>query len=158
MSRHDILKTCIEIAEKAHEGQTRNDGVTPYIEHPTELMGLFHDPIDRCIAVLHDAVEDGEENGVDLKYIRDTLSEKHPLQIFDEIARIVFGVYKLTHCENDTYKEYISRIPEHLRKFKIMDITINLADAPSDYQKKKYKKAMRILLRTECPLDRLHIY
>jgi hypothetical protein len=57
------------------------------------------------------------------------------------------GLVALTHDKTtDTYKEYVDAIPLRYIKFKMGDITINLADTPTEYQKVKYKKAMKLLL------------
>ena len=54
-----------ELAYKFHEGQTRADGVTPYIEHPKKVAELVEqyggneDSI--CVAWLHDIFEESGE-------------------------------------------------------------------------------------------------
>lgn len=143
-----LYELAVKIARKAHKGQFRKDGVTEYIKHPLELASMFEDYLDKAIAVLHDAIEDGGERGVDMDYITDLLERGG---FSDASIHIVTtGLKHLTHDKTvDTYKEYVEKLAvTDYRKFKIADITINLADAPSDYQKMKYKKAMKILLRT----------
>lgn len=55
------LKTAIQIATKAHEGQTDKAGL-PYITHPTRVMEqVKHLGADYAIvAILHDVVEDSD--------------------------------------------------------------------------------------------------
>ena len=145
-----LHKVSLAIMFKAHKGQFRHDGVTPYTVHPLALADLFYDYLDKVIANLHDAIEDGRENGVTYQYIHDELSqvEQPCIECERAITYIMCGIGTLTHYSTDSYQEYI-RIkvaPTEYRKFKIGDITVNLSDTPTDYQKKKYKKAMQILL------------
>jgi GTP pyrophosphokinase len=57
------LQKAISFAEKMHEGQTRRDKVTPYVEHPIRVTSLLRSAgiDDDCLlaaAVLHDVIED----------------------------------------------------------------------------------------------------
>lgn len=67
----DLIENARAIASKAHSGQTRADGVTPYIQHPNRvaslvrywgrlLCGLSDDEIEivTAAALLHDVIED----------------------------------------------------------------------------------------------------
>ena len=51
-------KIVLEIATSAHEGQTRRDGVTPYIEHPKAVARRVHTDDEKAVAFLHDIIED----------------------------------------------------------------------------------------------------
>ena len=51
------LEKAIEIAAKAHSGQTDKAG-TPYILHPLRVMLRVNTPDEQMTAVLHDVVED----------------------------------------------------------------------------------------------------
>jgi (p)ppGpp synthase/HD superfamily hydrolase len=147
-SKRDLYLMCEEIAEKAHKGQSRNDKITPYIEHPRAVASMHDDPILKCISILHDAVEDGKENDVYLHCITHTLFDNFREKYDKEIASILNALVVLTHQEGDTYMEYIEGIKKNRLavKVKISDIICNLSDAPSEYQKQKYKKAMKLLL------------
>ncbi len=52
------LEKAIEIAVKAHAGQTDKAGA-PYVLHPLRMMLRMHSETDMMAAVLHDVVEDG---------------------------------------------------------------------------------------------------
>lgn len=142
-----LYQLAIKIARKAHKGQFRKDGVTEYIKHPLELADMFDDYLDKSLAVFHDTIEDGADRGVTYEYILDQLDRGGFSD--DTIIYIMTGLEFLTHDKSvDTYKEYVQKIAVTIyKKFKIADITVNLAGDPSDYQKMKYKKAMKILLR-----------
>lgn len=144
----DLYGACLAIAIKAHHDQFRHDGKTPYIDHPIAVAKMFDDWLDKCKAILHDAIEDGKENGVDKEYVLWELSRIDVDGLFGgKIANIAFHVDILSHKKGESYNDYIKSIYFHdLQRFKIADIVCNLADSPSDYQKKKYKKAIKILL------------
>jgi (p)ppGpp synthase/HD superfamily hydrolase len=52
------LEKAIEIALKAHAGQTDRAGA-PYVLHPLRMMLRMSNELDMMAAVLHDVVEDG---------------------------------------------------------------------------------------------------
>lgn len=58
----DLINTARELARRAHAGQTRKDGVTPYIEHPlavaATLSGYGYDDETVAAGLLHDVIED----------------------------------------------------------------------------------------------------
>ena len=51
------LERAIEIAARAHAGQTDKGGA-PYVLHPLRVMLQLRDPVAQIAAVLHDVVED----------------------------------------------------------------------------------------------------
>lgn len=149
MTGQELYTLSFRIAEKAHKGQFRHDGITNYIDHPIELASHFKEWEDKAIAILHDAIEDGESNGVDGDYIRKELYRIDPDGKHQSVfTYIMGGVETLTHRRLETYMDYIRRVSASQYKvFKIMDIFINLSDTPTERQKKKYIKAMKILLQ-----------
>lgn len=148
MKDYELIDLATGIALKAHKGQSRHDGVTPYFLHVEQVSGMFTVPKEKALALLHDSIEDGEKNGVTFEYIRDEFNKVDPNWIFDsDLTYIFYGLKVLTHAKDKTYKEYICGIVySPYKKLKIADIVCNLCDDPSDYQKEKYRKAMKILL------------
>lgn len=53
------LEKAIEIAARAHAGQTDKGG-EPYILHPLRVMLRMNNNLERMAAVLHDVVEDSD--------------------------------------------------------------------------------------------------
>lgn len=141
-----LFEACLAIAMKAHKGQTRRDGKTPYIKHPLELASMFDSDLDKCVAILHDAIEDGKVNGVDWEYLQFELFPFKESLGGDVVQYVLDGVLSLTHWPEDSYDTYIISMGKKYLKFKIMDITINLSDSPTERQKIKYKKAMKFLV------------
>lgn len=109
----NLLQRAIDLAKRAHEGQTRRDG-TPYIEHPMRVMRRVEEYCEShlqpsgiqdvlILAVLHDAMEDCTDPDV-VKDIDDLLLEcRHTLK---------FHLNTLTKEPGMTYQAYIDRIVE----------------------------------------------
>ena len=57
-----MYKLALQIATKAHKGQVRKDGKTPYIKHPIRVANQFNDDFKKTIAVLHDVLEDTDQD------------------------------------------------------------------------------------------------
>lgn len=133
------LTPIIAIAEEAHIGQFRFDGVTPYITHVRGVAESFPpESFDlRAVAWLHDTIEDS--NG------RITAAV---LLARGVDAVIVAAVVAITKVEGEDYEVYLVRVKSNLlaRRVKIADILYNLSDSPSRNQVKKYSKALKFLL------------
>ena len=82
-----IIERAYRVAERAHEGQTRQSG-EPYITHPLAVSQILADlglgPKTIAAALLHDTVED---TGYELESLREEFG--------DEVAMLVDGVTKL---------------------------------------------------------------
>ncbi len=82
-----IIQRAYEVAERAHEGQTRISG-DPYITHPLAVTAILAElgmtPTTLAAALLHDTVEDTDYS---LEALREDFG--------DEIAMLVDGVTKL---------------------------------------------------------------
>ncbi len=91
-----IFLRAFEFAEKAHKGQIRKDGITPYIVHPVrtvEILAKLHADQDTLIsALLHDVPEDTDHDIAEVE----TIFGKN-------VAFLVEGVTKLSkvHYQND---------------------------------------------------------
>ncbi len=131
-----MLEKAIDIAMRAHQGQTRMDGKTPYIMHPMAVMniltemGFMNDKL-LAAAVLHDVIEDCDKS-----------FEK---EIF-ELDRDVHGwAYCLTcHDDYDKYNARFHEFPLEVHWIKCADIIHNVTNHP---RAQKYaRKKMRQLL------------
>lgn len=104
-----LFERALTYAENVHSSQKRESG-EPYIIHPIAVanivMGLGMDAASVTAAVLHDAIEDGENVTVD-----------DVAQMFgNEIAQLVDGVTKLTISGKQTYITKKQEQAENLRK------------------------------------------
>jgi len=137
-----------EIATKAHEGTFRRDGVTPYIVHPRAVAAMVDTEEEKIVAWLHDVLEDTTTTQFDLMH--------HPRLLLSDCE--LCCLESLVHLVWQSYEEYIAEIV-YLHKrdgwyqsainVKIADIVCNLSDNPTEKQKKKYYKALKILAGAE---------
>ena len=134
---HEKLQLAIMIATKAHDGQFRFDGVTPYIRHPEAVAAMFPEEKAglREIAWLHDVLEDTKVTAQDL--LRQGIS-----------TWVVVAVVALTKIKREDYMEYLARVKENpaAREVKIRDLIHNLGDNPTKNMVKKYAMALQFLL------------
>jgi len=127
-----MIDRAYQMAHRAHKGQFRRDGVTPYIRHPEDVAKrVAGDPIATAVAWLHDVLEDSSFT------LNDLLERGFP-------PEVVEAVYILTHDRAVKYEDYIAIIARHpiARKVKIADILSNLNDKPTDRQIEKYARAL----------------
>ena len=131
-----LISTCELIARRAHCGQTRNDGKTPYIEHPAAVSRLVGSVDEKCIAWLHDVVEDCVGYEIDI------------LEANGVPQNIIDAVDILTHLEG-SYLDYILSIKESKNRLainvKLADMDHNSSEGTSS-QQTKYELSKYILL------------
>lgn len=109
-----LLEKAIEIALKAHAGQTDKAG-EPYILHPLRVMGMMATEHERVVAVLHDVLEDS-----DILY-GELFDEGVPIELLDALDA-------LTKRKGEDYRTYIDRVALNplAVKVKLADIADNL--------------------------------
>lgn len=130
MTLLDQIDLAKQIAAAAHQGQTRNDRVTPYFEHVIAVADAV-EPRLKPIAYLHDVVEDTNV----------TLQELEKAG-FD--AYVLVAVDLLTHKKGISNIEYWKRISSNAdaTTVKLADIQHNLSSKPSEHAKEKYARAL----------------
>lgn len=110
----ELIDLSLQIAIEAHKGQEDRAG-NPYILHPIELMGMVHGVDDKCVALLHDVLEDSEET---------------PKSLIDRGLPyyIVKSVIALTKIKGQEYDDYIGQVKrdEVAVRVKLMDLKHNL--------------------------------
>lgn len=123
-----------KIARKAHAGQFRRDGKTPYIVHPQAVVSRVSSDEEKAVAWLHDVIEDTGLSSSDL-------AEAHiPKQVID-------AVKLLTKNDGVPYETYLEKVKTNplARSVKIADMLSNLADQPSKKQIVKYAQGLLAL-------------
>lgn len=115
------IERAYRVAERAHEGQTRQSG-DPYITHPLAVAQILAElgigPVTIAASLLHDTVEDTD-------YTLDSLRA----DFGDEIAMLVDGVTKLDkvkygdHAQAETVRKMIVAMSKDIRV-----LIIKLAD------------------------------
>lgn len=111
----NMLGRAIAITAEAFKNKTDKGG-NPYILHCLRVMNDIpaHDHELRCIAVMHDLVEDTQWTLEDLR--REGFSE-----------RVIYGVFMMTHADTvpyDDYIKYIATSPD-ARLVKLADLKDN---------------------------------
>lgn len=116
MTDLELVKAAEAYAEKCHAGQTDKCGV-PYIEHPRTVASLLRNPKEKCVAWLHDTVEDSSATIEDIRSI-----------FGDEIAD---AVELLTHDRSVPYLDYIKQLAANplARRIKMADLFHNMDES-----------------------------
>lgn len=133
------IARAVSLAMGIHHGQVDKNG-EPYILHPLRVMthcgelGEDH----ACAAVLHDVVEDGDIEVIDLS---------HAYEFSDAV---VDAVDALTRRDGEQYFDFIRRCSRNniARAVKVCDIQDNLRpsrDVGTSMRVQRYRKALDIL-------------
>lgn len=134
------VEKALSIAYAAHSGQTDKAG-QPYILHPVIVAMSQSSDAAKCVALLHDVVEDTDITIEDLK--ADGFSQE-----------VIEAVQLLTHDEGVNYFDYVMAIAENdlAKSVKLADLAHNsdLSRLPNvtenDIKRvEKYKKAIEYL-------------
>lgn len=145
MSEFSLLDRCIIFVIQKHSGQLDKVGL-PYILHPLRVMSdlSLETEEQRCIAVLHDVLEDTDATKVDLFWLT-------------ESREITESVVYLTHPRNEPNPKYWQRILEdptgNARAVKLADIRDNMSPArmqglpilDQERMMHKYQAALHVL-------------
>lgn len=132
------IHTALIIAERAHAGQTRRDGVTPFILHPLRVAvrvgGLhwegFVPPVVPIVtALLHDTVEDVP--GFDIWKAVEQITPRAKEQQY--IVDYVRALTKVPNEPNKGYYEYIIREGWVPITVKLCDMLDNLTDLGPEF-------------------------
>lgn len=147
MSR--LIDRCYEIAKKYHAGQVDKGG-QDYINHPVAVASRVDTELEKCVALLHDVIEDTELTANDL------LKLGVPKEVVDVVE-------VLTHKKDEPYSDYILRVSKNpiARRVKIADLEHNmdLSRIPNPTEKDfkrietKYKNNYKFLKSFEKSID-----
>lgn len=101
------------LAAKYHMYQTDRSG-KPYVTHPTTVAGMVEGQTEKCVAFLHDVLEDTD---ISVKLLEDNFS-----------AEVVAAVKAMTHAPDTDYFDYIKTVAKNpiARKVKLADLTHNM--------------------------------
>ncbi len=96
MAEPTLLERCIAFAVERHAGQFDKAGA-PYILHSLRVMLAVKGEDARCVAVLHDVIEDTDATFVAVEALG--------------ISRVCMGaLYRLTRDPGEPYEGYITHI------------------------------------------------
>jgi GTP diphosphokinase / guanosine-3',5'-bis(diphosphate) 3'-diphosphatase len=94
---------CLRAAKIVHEGRLDLAG-KPYIQHSMRVAAKATGIVGFCVAILHDAVEDGKELGFTIGFLRDEM---------DLPMVIIEGVAAISRKEGETYGNYLKRVADN---------------------------------------------
>ena len=138
MAEQKLFDKAVEYATKKHEGQTRKDGVTPYIGHPLKVAAILKEAgygINYQIAgVLHDTLEDTDATEEEIRAFGEDVYEAVSLVTrlegmdeLDYVAKIlenpmakavknadkIHNMMDLQNCGNPEWAKYYANKVKH---------------------------------------------
>lgn len=113
-TKNSLLEKALQIAVKAHSGQTDKAGVA-YIFHPIRVSCKCITDEEKVVALLHDTIED---TNITSDYL---LTEGFP-------SNIVNAILSVTRNEHESYEDFIKRCRLNPigRKVKLHDLEDNM--------------------------------
>jgi guanosine-3',5'-bis(diphosphate) 3'-pyrophosphohydrolase len=151
----DLLLNAVAFAARAHQGQIRKDGKTPYVSHVFRVCMILRDIFgitDRnalAAALLHDSIED---TTTDFDEIAEEFGEA--------VARFVAAMTKDSRLPEEkreaAYCAGLTRAPWQVKVCKLADIYDNLQDSQhlsAQHQSKTHGKARRYLTALSIDLN-----
>lgn len=134
-----LLLNAISFAARAHQGQFRNDGQTPYTSHPFRVVAILSrlfgvDDLETlAAAVLHDTIEDTKTD-------HDELSEHFGGRVADFVAALSKDK-RLPEDERErAYHDGLAAAPVEVQLCKLADVYDNLIDSAGMDAKQRQKK------------------
>jgi guanosine-3',5'-bis(diphosphate) 3'-pyrophosphohydrolase len=141
------LQEAVAFAARAHQGQRRKDGATPYVSHVFRVCLVVRDLFDvadrrvLAAAVLHDTIEDTTAD-------HDDLAERFGPDVADWVAALSKDK-RLPHAEREAaYCRVLAAAPWQVQVCKLADVYDNLSDAgnqPAAGRAKVLENARRYL-------------
>ena len=147
MNQNKLLMEAIAFAARAHAGQTRRDGKTPYVSHvfraAMTLVLVFgvRDPQMLAVAVLHDTLEDTTTDF-------DDLEERYGRKIARWTALLSKDKRLPESAREAAYMRQLASAPAEVKLIKLADMHDNLLDTKNarPKQAKKTRQRMRAYL------------
>jgi (p)ppGpp synthase/HD superfamily hydrolase len=129
MTRGDeqsLFSIALQIAIRAHEGQLDRAG-EPYITHPLRMASRTQDPDERIVAILHDTVEDGLENGVTMRTLEESGIPERIRTAVDHLTRRKRDIFPELETD-ETYEAFVERSAADplARRVKLLDLADNM--------------------------------
>lgn len=137
----------ISVAARWHSGQTRLDGVTPYVAHPMRVALVVRDLFGEqseailCAAVLHDLLEDTTADYEDIL-------EGFGASVANMVAELTKDS-KLPEAERERhFYRSLSSASRGAKIIKLADVYDNVCDSPTSLRATKARERARRVLRS----------
>jgi (p)ppGpp synthase/HD superfamily hydrolase len=139
-----LFQVSDDIASKAHAGQFRKDGKTPYVVHCRQAaamaaaMGLH--PLSISVMLVHDVLEDTD---VTLEQITRSLKDAGFSELSFDFVEYTNRLQTLTKNKGERHVDYLRRITKSAYSvtplLKIADIVVNWFDTTSEMTRVREK-------------------
>jgi guanosine-3',5'-bis(diphosphate) 3'-pyrophosphohydrolase len=146
----------VSFAARAHHGQLRKDGATPYVSHVFRVCLVvrqvfgFDDPQMLIAALLHDTIEDTTTD-------RDDITERFGPEIATWVAYLSKDKRLPDEERERQYREGLCAAPWQVQVCKLADVYDNLMDSnnlPREVQARSLRRVeqtMEVLRKFEAP-------
>jgi guanosine-3',5'-bis(diphosphate) 3'-pyrophosphohydrolase len=130
MKKIEILLKAISFASRAHNGQIRKDGKTPYSSHPFRvtliLSQVFGVKDERILTagVLHDVVEDTTTD-------YDDIEKEFGKEIADWVGMLSKDKRMPEEEREAQYFKTLGEAPDEVKLIKLADTLDNIIDSPN---------------------------
>jgi guanosine-3',5'-bis(diphosphate) 3'-pyrophosphohydrolase len=137
------LLEAIAFAARAHQGQMRKDGRTPYVSHVFRVAAIvrnlfgFDDPRMLMAAVLHDTIEDTNTDFDDIK-------GRFGQEVAEWVALLSKDKRAPENHREWAYMEGLQRAPWQVQVCKLADVYDNLLDSSSLPQERRQHAFERV--------------
>jgi guanosine-3',5'-bis(diphosphate) 3'-pyrophosphohydrolase len=145
------LCRALSFAARAHQGQLRKDGKTPYIAHPARVAAVLsavfgiRDSETLTAAALHDTIEDTKTD-------RDELIEQFGPRVAEYVALLTKDKRKPEEERERDYLDVLAAAPIEVKLCKLADAYDNLIDSTglsAEERAKRVRKTRDVLARFE---------
>ncbi len=147
------LLEAVSFASRAHQGQTRKDGRTPYASHVFRVCLVVRhvfgidDPQILTAAVLHDAVEDTTTDA-------DDLHERYGADVAAWVGLLSKDKRLLDGPREEQYKAGLRSAPWQVKLCKLADVfdnALDVANLPPERRRKTLARSRSYLAALDAP-------
>jgi guanosine-3',5'-bis(diphosphate) 3'-pyrophosphohydrolase len=128
MKMKKLWMEAVAFAAKAHDGQMRKDGKTPYVSHCFRVCMVLRDVFEvsdeemLAAAVLHDTIED---RGVDF----DDINKEFGLKVADLVSKLSKDTRLQNEIREEAYFKQLKEASDEVKLTKLADVYDNLIDS-----------------------------
>jgi guanosine-3',5'-bis(diphosphate) 3'-pyrophosphohydrolase len=139
---YDLVLEAAAFAARAHDGQRRKDGKTPYVSHVFRVCLILRDQFGFAdgsmlmTALLHDTIEDTTTDF-------DDLEEHFGKEVAQNVASLTKNKFLPEATREEDYIERLRKAPWQVRACKLADMFDNLMDLPALPAAKRAKSLAR---------------